>query len=322
MGINLYEATKAIWTTNNCEALSSRWANELENATIQAQAVARFNEWKPFKVFTSLSSARKPKPVFSLRYQGQEIAQILSDDLPVLSITPTHEKNNLKGFGLKTPSGTFAWKSPDATEFRRKFKELNQPFLDIKMKSDEAWLQSIIYDTMVKSGDSGYHACQPVLFDRFPFQCPIPISASSGYPKATKGNLDILARRGQGNTRPAIWELKRPETCKTAFEQLYIYGVTLSLMLRSQGGDVWYKNMGFSGKLKKETSTTIDLILALTKDRESELMSHLTTFTDPMILINEKVTLKPYVAYYKWDKLKNKVSFNEPVDLSNYLKKS
>ena len=276
MSNNLYEATKGIWLSKDCEGLSVRWANELDEAKAQALTLARFHEWKPLKVFTSLSKARKPKPVFSLRYQGQEVAELVAEDVPVLSIKASHETNNLKGFGLKTKSGKFAWRSPEAVEFRKMFKELKQsdsnPF---KMKSDEAWLQSILFDTMVKSGDVGYHACQPVLFERFPFQCPLPVSASAGVPEASIGNVDILARRGQGNTHPAIWEIKKPNTCKTAFEQIYIYGVTLALMLRNNGGDLWYKNMGYSGKLNKDKPLTIDLILALTKDREEELKAHL-----------------------------------------------
>ena len=321
MSNNLYEATKGIWASKDCEGLSARWANELEAAKIQALTLARFHEWKPLKVFTSLSKARKPKPVFSLRYQGQEVAELVADDVPALLIKASHETNNLKGFGLKTPSGKFDWRSTEAAGFRKMFKELKQsksnPF---KMKSDEAWLQSIIFDTMVKTGEAGYHACQPVLFDRFPFQCPIPISANSGTPKASKGNLDVLARRGQGNTHPAIWELKAPKTCKTAFEQVYIYGVALALMLRGIGGALWYKNMGYSGKLNKDKTLTIDLILAITKDREEELHSHLKAFTDPLKLEYEKIVFKPYVAYYEWDKSKDKVIIEELIDLSKYLK--
>lgn len=322
MSGTLYEATKAIWKSHDCEALSYRWANELEAAIIKAKTITRFNEWKPLKVFTSLSNARKPKPIFSLRYQGQEVAELVAENIPALSIKTSHETNNLKGFGLRTPSGKFTWNSPDAASFRKLFKELKQsksnPFI---MKSDEAWLQSIIFDTMVKSGVDGYHACQPVLFDRFPFQCPLPISANSGGPKASKGNLDILARRGQGNTHPAIWELKKPKTCKTALEQVYIYGVTLALMLRGVGGDLWYKNMGYSGKLNKDKALTIDLILALTKDRDEELSNHLKAFTDSMKLVDENVILKPYVAYYEWDKSKDKVVIEQLIDLSKYLKK-
>ena len=321
MSDNLYEATKSIWASKDCAALSVRWANELEKARGQAENIARFYKSKPLKVFTSLSKARKPQTVFSLRYQGQEVAEIVAEDVPALSIKASHETNNLKGFGLKTPSGKFAWRSPEAAGFRKMFKELKQsksnPF---KMKSDEAWLQSVVFDTMVKSGEAGYHACQPVLFDRFPFQCPLPISANSGIPKASRGNLDVLARRGQGNAHPAIWELKKPKACKKAFEQIYIYGVTLALMLRSEGGDLWYKNMGYSGKLNKDKSLTIDLILALTKDREKELLSHLKTFTEPMEL-EENIILKPFVAYYEWDKSRDKLVIEEPLELSKYLKK-
>jgi len=90
----------------------------------------------------------------------------------------------------------------------------------------------------------------------------------------------------------------------------------------SKSGDLWYKNMGYSGKLNIDKPLTIDLILTLTKDRESELLNHLKTFTDSLTLSNENVVLKPFVAYYEWDKKKDKVTIDELIDLSKYIKKT
>jgi hypothetical protein len=318
---NLYIATKNIWDENKCDVLSARWAQELENAKTQAEDLSRFNQWSPLKIYTSLSKARKIIPSFSVRYQGQEVAELIADHSPSLSISPTHEKNNLKCFGLVTKSNVISWRSPEATTFRKQFKSLHaSPSKPMSMKSDEAWLQSLIFEKMVKSGEDGFHACLPVLFDRFPFQCPIPISASTGLPKATKGNLDILARRGQGGTHPAIWELKKPKTCGTALEQAYIYGVTLALMLRNDGGQKWFRSFGFRSKLNIDRLLKIDIIIAITRDRESELNNHLQAFDSPLLLSKENVQLRPYVAYYDWDKMKGTVNIDAPIDLSKRIR--
>lgn len=318
MSADLYTETKDIWTKSNLALLSVRWAQDFARAKAEAINLTRFNNWKPLKIFTSLSNARKSVPVFSVRYQGQEVAELIADDKILLNIKNGHEQNNKKCFGVATQAQTLEWKK--ASDFRKIFIELDRsPQRPLKMKSDEAWLQSIIFESMAKSGDSGYHACQPVVFaDRFPLQCPVPISANSGFPKDKKGNLDILARRGLGGTHPAIWELKRPSVCGTAFEQAYIYGVTLVLMLRAEGGDLWYKNMGFSRTLGK-SKLTIDTIVTITKDKESQLMSHIKRFASPLKLGNENAVIRPFVAYYEWDKEKNRVKVDEPVDLSPYL---
>lgn len=319
---NLYELTKEMWIKEKSEDLSLRWAGELECALEQSKRIAKFHQWKPLKVFTSLSAVRKPKPVFSLRYRGQEVANLIADKDIKIEIKAKTASNTLKQFGLISKTGEYNWSGNDAKVFRKQFIEYDKTSSkDVEMKSDEAWLQSIVFEKMAKTADAGLYSCQPVLFDRFPFQCPVPISGSSGVPKKTKGNLDILARRGQGNTHPAIWELKKPQKCETAFEQAYIYGVTFALMLRGKGGDVWYKNMNFTKKLNQHKLLTIDIILMITKDREKELTNHLSKFTSPMELVNENVILKPFVAYYEWNKIKGTVEINEPLDLTKYLSK-
>lgn len=206
--------------------MSVRWASELQNALRISEKLVQFHQWRPLKVYSSLSNARKPRPVFSLRYRGQEVGKIIDGDRPLFNITTACETNNYKSFGLITKSTESAepkpfWNGGEARKFRKQFKDFDSKTKLEKMKSDEAWLQSIVFETMLNNSDVGYHACQPVLFNRFPFQCPVPISANKGVPKKSRGNIDILARRGQGNTHASIWELKKPGQCKTAFEQVY-----------------------------------------------------------------------------------------------------
>jgi len=321
MSNNLYESVKEIWIAENCEDLSSRWSSELKNAIKLSENLPKFHQWNPLRVYTTLSGSRKAKPIFSLRYRGQEVANIIGDKEIKIDITPKCETNTLKHFELTTKAGRFSWKGQEAKAFRQKFKDYDKTNSKEKMKSDEAWLQSIVFEKMNTTADGGYHACKPVLFDRFPFQCPIPISGCTGIPKKKKGNIDILARRGHGNTHPAIWELKSPKQCKAAFEQVYIYGVVFALMLRHKGGKDWYENMGFAGNLIPSKSINIDIIVMLTKDRENELMSHLEKFSSPLKLVDENITLKPFVAYYEWDKVKGTVNIDEPINLSEIMTK-
>ncbi len=91
-------------------------------------------------------------------------------------------------------------------------------------------------------------------------------------------------------------------------------------MLRGEGGELWYRNMGFGGTLNKNKSVTIDIIIMITGDREKELLSHLDEFNDPLNLRDENIILRPYVAYYEWDKLKGKVNIQKHMDLRKHLK--
>lgn len=311
MSASLYEMTKKIWQSEGCEDLSARWAEELGEARSAAEQLPRFNQWGPLRVYTSLTKARRPEPVFSVRYQGQEVACIRVGTTPRLVITKTHETNNSRCFGLQTRQGCHEWNAKEAAAFRKMFNGLSCS----SMKSEEAWLQSDIFKKMMTHADGGFHACQPVLFVRFPFQCPVPISASRGSPKASKGNLDILARRGQGGTHLAIWELKRPGACGTALEQVYIYGVTLALMLRGRSGDHWYKCMGFNRVLNPDRELRIDLIIALTKDRERELVRHLKRFDEPLALSAERTKLSLHFALYEWNREKGRIRIDEPIPL-------
>ncbi len=210
MNKDLYQKTKDIWIAEKCAALSVRWAEELQCALVISKKLMRFHQWWPLKVYSSLSNAKKTRPVFSLRYRGQEVGEIIGGDKPFFNITLTCETNNRKSFGLITKSTKFdkpkpLWNGSEASKFRKQFKDFDSKFKVEKMKSDEAWLQAIVFETMFNNPDAGYHACQPVLFHRFPFQCPVPISANKGVPKKSRGNIDILARRGQGDLPPKKW---------------------------------------------------------------------------------------------------------------------
>jgi hypothetical protein len=263
------------------------------------KAKKQFHQWHPLRVYVSVGKAKSSnKPVFSLRFFGQEVAELIVKDKVMLCLK---SKQYFKGLTLK--QGKYSWKGKEAKEFRAFFKKLAIDFNGSpEIKSIEHRIESKFIVEMLKG--SGKFGCsglkiQPITLGGCPLQFPVPFSANTGEPKGKSGHIDILARRkGKDNkVRLSVWELKRPGEYRHAASQAYIYAIQLLRILRSGEGKKWYKVFGFNGAVPK--SLEIEAVVAITRNQASE-----KKFTNDQKMLgeNNKINgdiIKLYAVYYK-----------------------
>ncbi len=329
MSENLYDAVKKVWKEHESEYGNklSEWIENLEEAEKKICGMKQaprkdrgFHQWGALQIFTPYTGAKKKNPKLSLRYCGVDVASLVIGEKLEVIIDKRQAEKNEKFKNTALIKRRFNWVSEEARAFRS--------FFDNKeMKNDDTGdyenrLQAFMFRNMTNESTGIYNNCQPVLLGGLPFQFPIPIGANKGLPKdaigiRTGGHLDILARRGHGKgVHPAIWELKRPGNYhSSSFKQVYIYGVTLALMVRQKSK--WYQVMGFKSTTSPE-KIIIDIILVIDKNSEDKLKKDLSSFPiSSLDLIEEKTKLIPYVSYYTWDK--NEPQFEPLQSLKEYM---
>lgn len=310
--MNLYEQTKALWD-EKAAARADQLAHAIRAAEPEVRkAACQFHEWKPLRFYLSVSEAsgsgtrRSPTPIFSVRFSGQNVAKLTVAPTPMLRVGPKHESRTRRDFGLSTPAwkGGRDWKSPEAREFRAKFKRLAETG-HVVGHSEEHAVESRIIEEMEdgerKTKFSGTFAnVRPVSLAGFPFQCVLPISACKGVPKVTDGHIDILTRRGHGKgVRLGVWELKRPGKVDVdcALKQAYIYAVTLALMLRDKNGPDWYRIFGFKGPLPRRLE--LESVVAVSRDVRPKVERAAQKFLEANSFdLDDNVHIKPFAAYY------------------------
>ena len=244
--------------------------------------------------------------LFSVRFCGQEVADIRVGTEPFLVIREKHQRATQKYFKLTTEPGAWKWDSPQAREFRAKFRALgNDQRATLSGRSEEHAVESRILLEMEKGGSKFGGQLNGIrhvgLTKReYPFQCPTPISASTGSAKKTPGHIDILSRRrgAGGRTRLSVWELKRPGQFQHALDQVYVYTVTLALMLRGNGGIDWYRVFGFTAPLPKQLE--LEAVVAVTPDQRSKLERAAKRLieTNDLVLSPENAKISLHAAYY------------------------
>lgn len=326
MSENLYDEINVIWNKNEKEYKNKllQWKENLLNAKEQVEIIRKansekggFHQWGKLRIYTAYSSVKNKKPVFSLRYRGQDVAKIIADVPVKIKISDDQRKKNNESFKIDYNSGEYNWTSTEAREFRKKFLKKGYTYSNsLNMKSDEAWLQSLFFKEMKKSTNDGFKNFQPVLLGKFPVQWPVPISGNKGKPKNSSGHLDILARRREGNrTHLSIWELKKPGAFQEdiSFPQVYIYGVTLAKMIRDD--KTWYKIFGLNEKVSLDKEILIDIILTISEDKKKEVLDSIKKFDSPLKLKDENVLLRPFVAFYSWDKKNEEITIQEIFDI-------
>jgi hypothetical protein len=269
---NLLEDVKRLWLEHQSE-LERRicgWVKDIEdNRSFISRARSAFREWEPFMVYINVTKAKKGgSAVFSLRFNGQEVAQIkVNKNLEVqLRVEKeTHAKRNSKYFGWKDKPFKAMWDSQEAKEFRDFFREIVKGGRKTKTHSEEHKVETSLIREM-KTNPSGI---QPVMFKGGPFQMPTPIAGNTGIPHISKrgGNMDIVARRRTNGSkiRISVWELKKPNIPRSdidkAMKQAIIYAGTLRMMLRSRCGEGWYKLLGFNKSIPSRLE--IEAVIAL-----------------------------------------------------------
>ena len=77
---SLYERTRRIWIDSDAEARAGRWVDGLEEARAVVEAHRRtFRAWSPLRPYITLGDAKRPSPLFSWRFRGQEVAKMRVD---------------------------------------------------------------------------------------------------------------------------------------------------------------------------------------------------------------------------------------------------
>lgn len=303
--MSLLDKIEICWT-KKAEEQSVQWADKLKaNKEDLQKAAKQFHEWRPLHVYLSVTRATKTGISFGLRYQGQEVASLVVNGDVQLVISPKVAKKNSEYFGINA-KGTYNWQSLDAAKFREDFKKVT-PLKALRFPEhsvESEFLKQMAADTREKFGGTLKHI-QPVLLAGCPFQFPLPISGSEGVPKPSKGNIDILARRGTGRgTKISIWELKKPDTTVHAIEQVYIYAVTLIKMLRSQHNDsgrTWYQDIiGFKSDVPDQLIIEGVVAVSLNSRQRDKFNLKLQKFkAENSLSVGNNNSINLYVAYYQ-----------------------
>lgn len=282
------------------------WLRAIEHSrSLLEKARAQFHQWDPLRVYVSVAKAQaRSRAIFSLRFFGQEVAELFASDDEVILRLRGHSKKNLDYFKCPGQDGDYCWNGLEAKEFRRHFKGLASSSKGMPgVRIPEHRVESKFIQEMFKSfGKFGVPdlRIRPVTIGRCPLQFPVPISASGGDPKASKGNIDILARRlGLGNrTRLSVWELKRPQAYDRAASQAYIYARTLLHILRdTKNGPKWYKVFGYKGQLPR--SLELEAVVTITRDRESQFNREKIELEKSTSFMFGGDRIQLYAAYYR-----------------------
>lgn len=293
----------SIWNANNGfkDKLNSWLAQVNITKHVAVEAKQCFHQWRPLAVYVRAGNgARKGIASFSLRFLGQEVASLIVQDNDVyLNISDKIARTNKRYFpNLMLYTGRYAWRGREAQHFRRYFKNTAKSNM-AKLHSPEHKIESRIIEEMCGKSKNKFggivSGIQPVTLSGFPLQFPLPISGSSGTPKATNGHMDILARRRSGRICLSIWELKAPGRYKNTLREVYIYSVTLLKMLRDpELGQEWYEVFGFSGKIP--VALRIEAVVVITEDQRRKLERENAQHNLPQKIGNDIIEF--YAAYY------------------------
>ena len=245
---------------------------------------------------------------FSLRFLGQEVASLTVRGVHVyLNISAKTGRTNNRFFKtLIMPAGRYDWRGKEAQYFRRYFQNAVKRE-SVGLHSPEHGLESRIIKEMLNKSRSKFggefSGIQPVTLSGFPAQFPVPISGSSGVPKATNGHIDILARRRTGRVCLSVWELKAPGKYKNTLRQVYIYAVTVLKMLRDpELGQEWYKVFGFSGKIP--AALCVEAVVVVTEDQRKRMEREKAQYDLIKQIGNDSIDF--FAAYYNEDTLEIK----------------
>jgi len=306
--INLAEKVDSIWRYNKgvFESKLAEWLKAIQaGEDTVSKARKQFHQWHPLKVYISVGRSNAGNKVeFSLRFSGQEVAQLLIKDEDVFLKLKKGQSEINQGYfhDFLLFDGQYPWNGKVARAFRAYFKKRfvfsrGMP----SVRSIEHRIESKFIQEMFRGSDKfegrGLEI-KPVGIAGCPLQFPVPISANTGLPKSTPGHIDILARRKVKGKKVllSVWELKKPNEYKYAASQAYIYALSLIKILRSPQGKEWYKVFGFRSSIPK--TLEIEAVVAITPDMKYKFdkeMGELVRST-PLGINGDKINLH-YVCY-------------------------
>ena len=290
--IKIKDLKEAIIKTN-AELEEDKWIDRYDNYADlmlkyeenKRELGKKFREWEPLKFYLNVTNAKKNvnSLTISVRYLGQEVANIKVDDSGVYiytDVTKTTNKNNKKNFECDielNKSSHIKWNSLEAKKFREHFK--NRDRNDLDKRNEEHRIESELLTEFLKASSKDKMLCgiQPVTFAGFRFSMPTAITASKeiklgGKNGSSGGNIDILARTtGKKITVIELKDENKPqEDINKVLEQATAYAVFILKLLHSKSGEKWYKIFGFSGSMPKKITIRVSVAMPTKKDGACE----------------------------------------------------
>lgn len=305
-----------IWEDNKAifEHKLNIWLKSFENSREALVLFKKqFHQWSNLRVYISTSKAKSC--VFSLRFFGQEVAQLIPKNSKIVIKLSGHSRRNKKWFeGFKFMDGEYDWRSDKGKNFRLYFKKMAKSSSNMpKVKSPEHRIESKFIVEMLrgskKFGINGLKI-RPVTVGGIPLQIPVPISASGNEPKAGNGYIDILSRhKGEDNKdRLCVWELKKPNSYGHPASQVYIYATTLLKILRhTKDAARWYQLLGFKRQIPN--SIEIEAVVAISPSQKESFKKEITELRGNYSFRIGNDRIRIYVAYYTEQPNSTRISF-------------
>lgn len=260
------EAQKLVDKDDKWKNLYNEYATLIINNEEKIKELSeKFHKWAPLKYYLTIGKAKDFKKTLyiSVRYQGQEVAQMKISNNDVCISTKGFDENNEKHFSCNIKLDNEEWKGSKATEFRKYF--LTNP-KRTKEDNEEHRIESMLINEFSQSNCMKY--IEPVKIAEFPFSMQTIISSSKEI-KEGNGHIDILARKDR---KLLIIELKdenkESEPIEKVLEQATGYAVFIINLLRSEAGEKWYKIFGFGSKIPQEL--TIKVSSAMPKNKNGK----------------------------------------------------
>ena len=255
---------------NEWESRYEKYADAIyENSELIKGYKKMFHQWNPLYLYLNISNAKKnlkSNVSFSLRYLGQDVATLKinndnkSKEVKVTISTKSFDVKNKRDFDCIEKLDGVLWKSKEAARFRKHFSTNPERTKITGKGNTEHRIESLLLtEFSEKAGNKKtLRNIQPVKIAGIArFQMPTPLSASNikNDTKYSKngGGIDILARFGKGKVRLCIMEVKdenkKQEPPRKAIIQALSYATFISKLLKSPGGEKWWKIFGFNGKV-------------------------------------------------------------------------
>lgn len=309
-GIKEYEALidGAEKELNNIAGWQQRWKKYGEAIISKKNDVCdeynKFRGWKGLRRYISVSSVLRPHAEFSVRFKGQQVGTISVNKGIAYLNTKKQSFSNSRDFGFKEKPQKIPWKN--ARSFRDYIGNWSGN------KYSEHMIEALAIEEMENSAiakfNGSFSRIQPVrLYNKLPFQMPVPLSGYRGFPKPSKkGSIDILARMGFGRgTRLWVIELKKEgkNNSDRPIAQALIYTVCIANLLLNDNN--WWNIFGFKGILPKILNLAAVAMLPVNRANEYdeefknlELPSNKKSQRESEIIMNGhqnvRITVRPF----------------------------
>lgn len=235
---------------------------------------SKFHEWAPLYLYMNLTKAKeiKEKVYFSLRYRGQNVAELSVKKSDVQLSTKPFLQTNKDYFDFSEECHKYPWRSLQGKLFREFFSGQPERNPKMRLKNNEHRLESLLLTEFSKKKSEGKKLLniQPVLIaGKARFQMATPISANKKNKidhSENGGGIDILSRTGRGRgVKLCIMEVKDEtntnEPPSKVISQALAYATFIHSLLRSDFGSKWWRVFQFTGELPKKLNINVACVM-------------------------------------------------------------